>query len=312
MSVALNAPPYNNQNHRTHHAHKGDKFYEDDPHRLQQRQKQITYGENTPGFQNFKKLLEKDPSLLKGCVPVKPCITQRCSKRSWDGQVRKWRRALHMYDYVDMGDCELESAKVKEALIEQNRNPLFSTPHKPALMSEEDDEFDDIDEDEVETPSGFVPITSPASPESSFTQGSPASPSPERVQYSFERMFELLDSPLVADFIILPESLRYLDKRVDLEDELDEEGNLLPAQSPSLTSPETGGRQLFVGSPGGLVTPARCMPDLTPLRQVSKASPRTPPATDVLDRYHAEVRTETDPREWATSNSLLRASPQTP
>ena len=30
--------------------------------------------------------------------PMTPNPRKPCSKRSWDGQVRKWRRALHQYD----------------------------------------------------------------------------------------------------------------------------------------------------------------------------------------------------------------------
>jgi hypothetical protein len=30
--------------------------------------------------------------------PVTPDKYQKCSKRSWDGQVRKWRRLLHLWD----------------------------------------------------------------------------------------------------------------------------------------------------------------------------------------------------------------------
>eukprot|EP00959_Pyramimonas_sp_CCMP1952_P102344 2141001-Pyramimonas_sp.AAC.1 len=30
--------------------------------------------------------------------PVTPDVRQICSKRSWDGQVKKWRRALHEWD----------------------------------------------------------------------------------------------------------------------------------------------------------------------------------------------------------------------
>lgn len=31
-------------------------------------------------------------------MPNTPDKYQRCSKRSWDGQVRKWRRELHEWD----------------------------------------------------------------------------------------------------------------------------------------------------------------------------------------------------------------------
>jgi len=30
--------------------------------------------------------------------PQTPDKYQKCSKRSWDGQIRKWRRLLHKYD----------------------------------------------------------------------------------------------------------------------------------------------------------------------------------------------------------------------
>lgn len=30
--------------------------------------------------------------------PQTPKIHQVCSKRSWDGQIKKWRRLLHQYD----------------------------------------------------------------------------------------------------------------------------------------------------------------------------------------------------------------------
>lgn len=30
--------------------------------------------------------------------PVTPDMHQRCSRRSWDGQIKRWRRLLHQYD----------------------------------------------------------------------------------------------------------------------------------------------------------------------------------------------------------------------
>ena len=88
--------------------------YESDAHRLAQRAKQIQYGENTPGYAHFMKALELYPELFKGCIPVKPAVMQKCSKRSWDGQIRKWRRALHMYDFVDFDNDEQGSKFIKE------------------------------------------------------------------------------------------------------------------------------------------------------------------------------------------------------
>lgn len=36
--------------------------------------------------------------------PKTPDIYQSCSRRSWDGQIKKWRRMLHKYD--DCGNSE--------------------------------------------------------------------------------------------------------------------------------------------------------------------------------------------------------------
>lgn len=69
---------------------------EDDPRRLSQRQKQIDYGKNTAGYVNYIAAVPK--SKRKREDPKTPNKHQVCSKRSWDGQIRKWRRMLHFYD----------------------------------------------------------------------------------------------------------------------------------------------------------------------------------------------------------------------
>lgn len=40
--------------------------------------------------------------------PVTPDVHQRCSRRSWDGQIKKWRKLLHQYD-LKQGDLATES-----------------------------------------------------------------------------------------------------------------------------------------------------------------------------------------------------------
>eukprot|EP01006_Ploeotia_vitrea_P054114 TRINITY_DN67852_c5_g11_i1.p1 TRINITY_DN67852_c5_g11~~TRINITY_DN67852_c5_g11_i1.p1 ORF type:complete len:331 (+),score=33.49 TRINITY_DN67852_c5_g11_i1:97-1089(+) len=188
------------------------KEYETDPHRLAQRQKQIAMGEATPGHRNFLKLLKKDPTLLHGCIPVKPSINQKCSKRSWDGQIKKWRRGLHMYDFVDFGDDEEQSQEVRKALIEQNKNPLFCPETKKTLV---------IDGTKCE-----VPIIPPA-PNLVTSAGGDVKLPPNadyihttrRVRYTPENLLRLADSTLVAEMIPFPENLAWLDKRFDLEDE---------------------------------------------------------------------------------------------
>jgi histone RNA hairpin-binding protein len=44
--------------------------------------------------------------LRKKQDPCTPDIRQVCSKRSWDGQIRKWRRLLHEYDPPKADDEE--------------------------------------------------------------------------------------------------------------------------------------------------------------------------------------------------------------
>eukprot|EP01007_Sphenomonas_quadrangularis_P001571 NODE_256_length_1726_cov_438.782349_g191_i0.p1 GENE.NODE_256_length_1726_cov_438.782349_g191_i0~~NODE_256_length_1726_cov_438.782349_g191_i0.p1 ORF type:complete len:363 (+),score=29.30 NODE_256_length_1726_cov_438.782349_g191_i0:125-1213(+) len=204
------APSPGSQTPKTPHssAKKRDKpkDVESDPHRLEQRMKQIQYGENTDGHRNFRRIMEKEPWLLRGCVPIQPSVLQKCSKRSWDGQIRKWRRMLHMYDNVDFGENPSESAKVRLRQLAESINPNFA----PTGSSEE------IVVD------GLHPVPTP--------QKAP-SPSPikptrvivPRFGYSREEIFLIGTSPLVSDEPLeLPPELQWLDKRFDLSPENDQ------------------------------------------------------------------------------------------
>jgi len=71
-------------------------FSESDEKRLEARQKQIDIGKNTPGYQHYVSIIPKDTR--KRGQPLTPNKHQVCSKRSWDGQVRKWRRMIHRFD----------------------------------------------------------------------------------------------------------------------------------------------------------------------------------------------------------------------
>jgi len=70
-----------------------------DEHQLEQRQKQIDYGHQTLGYLRYRLLVPKDKRSRDD--PRTPKKTQACSKRSWDGQIKKWRRDLHQWDPED-------------------------------------------------------------------------------------------------------------------------------------------------------------------------------------------------------------------
>eukprot|EP01018_Ginkgo_biloba_P035491 Gb_20984 [translate_table: standard] len=100
-----------------------EKPLETDPHKLSQRQKQIDYGKNTLGYERYIEIVPRlwRPVSVEVFIvyflntyedriccrfwnqrkryhPQTPDIKQVCSKRSWDGQVKKWRRLLHEFD----------------------------------------------------------------------------------------------------------------------------------------------------------------------------------------------------------------------
>lgn len=70
---------------------------ETNEHRLAQREKQIQIGKNTEAYKRYCEQTANLPKTSKRRLRT-PDKYQICSKRSWDGQVIKWRRLLHQYD----------------------------------------------------------------------------------------------------------------------------------------------------------------------------------------------------------------------
>jgi len=119
------------------------KEVETNPARLAARQKQIEYGIVTVGYQNYSKLVP--PARSQRGDPVVPNKFQKCSKRSWDGQVRKWRRTLHYFDNVQtIEDLQLARAAVQKAAAEKKEEHATSKTNKANTDGEEDpDESED-------------------------------------------------------------------------------------------------------------------------------------------------------------------------
>ncbi|KAI3642133.1 hypothetical protein MP228_011688 [Amoeboaphelidium protococcarum] len=72
----------------------------DPERRLAQRQKQIDIGKNTPEYRNYISI--KPNKNRRGRYdPQTPDKHQDISKRNWEGQMKVWRRKLHMFDNID-------------------------------------------------------------------------------------------------------------------------------------------------------------------------------------------------------------------
>jgi hypothetical protein len=112
---------------------------ESDPRRLKQRTKQVAFGYNTDGYKNMTRMVDADPVLRNGGVlPLQPpAVDLRATKRTWDVLIRKWRRALHMFDHVFI-DGEDGGVTTREEVAEKQRvdwvNPVFADRAKGARV----------------------------------------------------------------------------------------------------------------------------------------------------------------------------------
>ncbi|KAJ8986007.1 hypothetical protein NQ317_013891 [Molorchus minor] len=75
-----------------------------DPTILARRQKQIDYGKNTLGYDNYLKMVPRNKRQRDD--PKTPDKFVKYSRRGWDGLIKQWRLQLHKYDPASEADID--------------------------------------------------------------------------------------------------------------------------------------------------------------------------------------------------------------
>jgi hypothetical protein len=110
----------------------GTHIEEMDAHKIQQREKQIGYGKSTKGYANYIVAIPKEEREEdEEDHPMTPLATQQLSKRSWDGQLKLWRRQLHRWDDMEnqppadsIAPRSVSLAELSEEATTEERHPL--------------------------------------------------------------------------------------------------------------------------------------------------------------------------------------------
>ncbi len=100
------------------------KTFLEDPHRLEQRLKQVQFGYVTPGYLHYRAAHppSEDMSTFEPTRPSTPDIHENISKRHWERKLKEWKINLHVYDshpcpvnYEQHPEWPITQAKIEAA-----------------------------------------------------------------------------------------------------------------------------------------------------------------------------------------------------
>jgi len=86
-----------------------------DAHKLLQRQKQVDIGKNTLSYGHYITAVPREQRTKED--PNTPDKFQICSTRSWVGQIKNWRRKLHVWDPPSEGQEDLFSSSSQSSVM---------------------------------------------------------------------------------------------------------------------------------------------------------------------------------------------------